>query len=54
MSAITFDTLASAKRLKNKGIKAEELRVASEVDVSHRLLAKKAGGKLFFDFGMNH
>ena len=48
MSAITFDTLASAKRLKNKGIKAEdaeELRLASETDVSH--LATKEEVKTF-------
>ncbi|MEI7669570.1 MAG: hypothetical protein WCJ33_05775 [Pseudomonadota bacterium] len=41
MSPITFDTLASVKRMKAKGIKAEEaeaiaeeLRVASDVDTS--------------------
>jgi len=42
MTSITFDTLASAKRMKAKGVKpedaeafAEELRVTSETDVSH-------------------
>ena len=41
MSAITFDTLASVKRMKSKGIKAEEaediaeeLRVANDIDTS--------------------
>jgi len=42
MVSITFDTLASAKRLKAKGVKsedteafAEELKAANEVDLSH-------------------
>jgi CRISPR/Cas system-associated exonuclease Cas4 (RecB family) len=42
MSAITFDALSSAKRLREKGIPQEqaeaiaaELRAASELDLSH-------------------
>ncbi|MEI7669786.1 MAG: hypothetical protein WCJ33_06870 [Pseudomonadota bacterium] len=42
MNTITFDTLASAKRLKAKGVKsedaeafAEELKAANDTDISH-------------------
>jgi len=52
MTSITFDTLASAKRLKAKGVKsedaeafAEELKAANEIDFSH--LATKEEMNLF-------
>lgn len=42
MTAITFDTLSTSRRLREKGLSqqqaeaiADELRMASEVDVSH-------------------
>jgi DNA-binding transcriptional MerR regulator len=42
MNALTFDSLSSARRLRDKGVPqeqaeafADELRIASEIDISH-------------------